>query len=115
MKTYIAIAALAASVTSGSALADAGGSCHFHGSKPATEQVAIDCANKRVATLVTSGKLPKSWQGAKVDKAELVDGKKGKEWRVSYKDPAATDKTKETLYIILTGPGNFVAANYTGE
>jgi len=62
-----------------------------------------------------SGKLPKSWQTVKVDKAVLVDGKKGKEWRVTYKDAAATDQSKATLYIILTAPGNFVAANYTGE
>src|SRR5215207_3786278 len=106
MKTYIAIAALAAitSLNSTPALADATGSCHFHGSKPATEQLAIDCADKRKDALVTSGKLPKSWLGVKMEKAQLVDGKNGKEWRVSYKDPAAADKTKETLYIILTAP-----------
>lgn len=117
MKTYLSLAAIALcmSFTSTPAWASSEGSCHFHGSTPASELVAIGCADKRKDALVASGKLPKSWQGIKVNKAQLVDGKKGKEWRVAYRDPAATDKTKETLYIILTGPGNFVAANYTGE
>ena len=96
-------------------MADSAGSCHFHGNKPASEQVAIGCAEQRKAALIASGKLPKSWQTIKVDKAQLVDGKKGKEWRVTYRDAAAKDQTKQTLYIILTAPGNFIAANYTGE
>lgn len=117
MKTYISLATLAAVISFASTPARSAseGSCHFHGNTPASEQAAVACADKRKDALIASGKLPKSWQGIKVDKATLVDGKKGKEWRVVFKDPAATDKTKETLYIILTAPGNFVAANYTGE
>jgi hypothetical protein len=51
----------------------------------------------------------------KVDKAELVDAKKGKEWRVTFRDPSAKEKGKETLYMFFTAPGNFVAANFTGQ
>jgi len=47
MKSYIAVAVLVVSFNSTPVFADAGGSCHFHGSKPATEQVAIGCADKR--------------------------------------------------------------------
>lgn len=117
MKTYLYLATLASvmSLTSTPAWSASEGGCHFHGSTPASEQVAVSCADKRKDALIAAGKLPKSWQAVKVDKAQLVDGKKGREWRVAYKDAAATDKTKETLYIILTAPGNFVAANYTGE
>ena len=43
------------------------------------------------------------------------EGKKGKEWKVTFKDPAAKDKTKETLYMFFTQPGNFIAANFTGQ
>ena len=46
---------------------------------------------------------------------ELVDGKKGKEWRVSFRNPAAADKSKETLYMFFTPPGNFIAANFSGQ
>jgi hypothetical protein len=45
----------------------------------------------------------------------LVDGKKGKEWKVTFKDAAATDKTKEALYMFFTPPGNFIASNFTGQ
>jgi hypothetical protein len=44
-----------------------------------------------------------------------VDGKKGKEWKVAFKDPGAKDKSKETLYMFFTMTGNFIAANFTGK
>ena len=56
-----------------------------------------------------------SWQAIKHDKVEAVDGKKGKEWKVTFKDPTAKDKSKETLHIFFTAPGNFFAANFTGQ
>jgi hypothetical protein len=97
------------------ALAGPGGSCHFHGSKPATEAVVVDCATQRKDELIAKGKLDKSWQTAKVHGAELMDAKKGKEWRVTFRDPSAKEKGKETLYMFFTAPGNFVAANFTGQ
>lgn len=116
MKTIILSAALfALPALSPVAMADVGGSCHFHGQKPATESVVTDCANKRRATLVKSGKLDGTWQNAKLEKLELVDGKKGKEWKVSFSNPAASDKTKQTLYVFFSHPGNFIAANFTGQ
>lgn len=116
MNKYVYLGTLVAAFSaSASVMAGAGGSCHFHGSKPAAESTVVDCANQRKEALVASGKLDKSWQSVKIDKAELVDGKKGKEWRVTFKDPAAKDKSKQTLYVIFTPPGNFIAANFTGE
>ena len=97
------------------ALADAGSSCHFHGSKPASENVVVNCASLRKDTLIKAGKLDASWQAIKHDKAEVVDGKKGKEWKVTFKDPAARDRSKETLYMFFTPTGNFIAANFTGQ
>ena len=101
--------------TSTPSIAGPGGSCHFHGSAPASEAVVLDCATQRKATLVTAGKLDKSWQLPKADKVEQVEGKKGKEWRVTFNDPAAKDKAKQTLYMFFTLPGNFIAANFTGQ
>ncbi len=116
MKTIILTAALVAlPAFSPIALADVGGSCHFHGSKPATEAVVTDCANQRRAALVKSGKLESSWQAARQEKLELVDGKKGKEWKVSFSNPAASDKEKQTLFIFFSHTGNFIAANFTGR
>lgn len=116
MKTLISVAALVSTlVVAPLAMADAGGSCHFHGSKPATEAAVQACAEQRRATLVKDGKLDASWSSAKQEPIELVDGKKGKEWKVRYTNPAAADKTKQTLFIFFSHSGNFIAANFTGQ
>ena len=116
MKTLTIAAALASTLFAApAALADQGASCHFHGNKPATEAVVADCAAQRKASLVKAGKLDASWQAVKQDKAELVDGKKGKEWKVSFKNPAVADAAKQTLYLFFSQPGNFIAANHTGQ
>ena len=97
------------------ALAGSDGECHFHGNKPASESVVVGCASQNKAALVKAGKIDASWQAVKLDKAEVVDGKKGKEWKVTFKNPTVTDKSKETLYMFYTVPGNFIAANFTGQ
>lgn len=97
------------------AFAGGDGGCHFHGAKPATEATVLGCAAQRKESLVGSGKIDKAWQAIKHDKAEMVDGKKSKEWKVTFKDAAAKDKSKETLYMFFTLPGNFIAANFTGQ
>ena len=95
----------------------AGGSedCHFHGSKAATQDVVATCAVKRQQALISSGKIDKSWQAIKAGSFEQVDGQRGKEWKVTFKDPAAADKAKETLFMFFTQQGNFIAANFTGK
>ncbi len=113
--TAFAAFALCAALATPAALADAGSSCHFHGSKPAAEATVSNCADQRKAQLVKGGKLDAAWQAVKIDKIESVDGKKGKEWKVTFKDAAAKDKSKETLYMFFTMPGNFIAANFTGQ
>jgi hypothetical protein len=116
MKTLVTPSALVGVLLAApAALADAGGSCHFHGSKPATEAVVTDCAAQRKATLVKAGKLDASWQAVRQDRLELVDGKKGKEWKVTFRNPAVTDAAKQTLYIFFSQPGNFIVANHTGQ
>ena len=46
---------------------------------------------------------------------KMIDGKKGKEWRVTYKNLGATDKAKANLFMFFTPVGNFIAANHTGQ
>ena len=116
MKNFVLAAALLSTlIAAPSAMAAGGGRCHFHGNKPATQAVVTDCANQRKASLVKAGKLDASWQAVKLDKAELVDGQKGKEWKVTFKNPAAPDAAKQTLYLFFSQPGNFIAANHTGQ
>jgi hypothetical protein len=97
------------------ALADKGGSCHFHGNKPAAEATVSGCAQERKASLLKGGKLDPSWQAVAPNRIEMVDGKKGKEWKVTFKHPTPADKSKETLYMFFTASGNFIAANFTGQ
>jgi hypothetical protein len=116
MKTPIAACALILSLfATPVALADVGGSYHFHGNKPAAEAVVADCGKQRKAALIKAGKLDASWQTVKLSQAELVDGKKGKEWKLSFNNPAAADASKQTLYLFFSQPGNFIAANFTGR
>lgn len=113
--TTIALFSAAALLGAAPVFADKGSSCHFHGSKPATEETALTCAAQRKDTLVASGKLDASWKGVKHEKVEQVDGKKGKEWKVTFKNPQVTDSAKQTLYVFLSLPGNVLAANFTGK
>ncbi len=117
MKTFVyasTVVALAFGL-GGPARADGAGSCHFHGNKPAAQETVVGCAQQRKAALVKSGKLEAAWLNVKQDAVDSVDGKKGTEWKVTFKDPAAKDKTKETLYMFFTPAGNFIAANFTGQ
>lgn len=115
MKTLIATLALSLASVTSPARADEGGACHFHGSKPAMAETVSGCAAQRKAQLIKQGKLDASWASIHAGAPEQVDGKKGKEWKLAFHNPAATDKTRQTLYMFYTLPGNFIAANFTGK
>jgi Family of unknown function (DUF6488) len=117
MKSTIIVSAFAATLfASTAAHAGADANCHFHGAKPAAEATVIQCATQYKDKLVEGGKLERSWQSvSKVDKMEQVDGQRSKEWKLSFKNPSAADKTKDTLYLFFSLPGNFVAANHSGQ
>lgn len=100
---------------SNSVMAGPGDGCHFHGAKPAAEAVVIKCADQRKESLVKGGKLEAGWATVKHESISMIDGKKGKEWRVIYKNSSATDKAKASLFMFFTPVGNFIAANHTGQ
>jgi hypothetical protein len=114
-KPLVATILLSATLWVPAVHATEGGSCHFHGSKPAAESVVAGCANQRKEALVKGGKLDASWTAVKHDKAETIDGKKGKEWKLTFKNPAVMDASKQTLYMFYSLQGNFIAANFTGQ
>lgn len=116
MKNLLRITILTAALMgAGGATAAESSSCHFHGKKVAAEETVTNCAAERKELLIKQGKIDSSWKIIEQDKVELVDGKKGKEWLVTFINPAATDKTKERLYLFFTATGNFIAANFTGK
>jgi hypothetical protein len=116
MRKFLTIIMVAVSFgTTDIVLADEAGSCHFHGKKIAKEETVSNCAADRKELLIMDGKIDPSWEMVEQEKIELVDGKKGKEWLVTFVNPAATDKAKGKLYLFFTAPGNFIAANFTGK
>lgn len=116
MKKLISIAAFTFSAMTGtSALAAGAGSCHFHGNAPIKEAVIVGCATERKDALADGGKIDAAWKAVKLDKAETVEGQKMKEWKLTFKNPAEKDATKQTLYMFYSLTGNFIAANFTGK
>ena len=116
MKNLLCITILATTlIFSSGTIAGEDSNCHFHGNKIATEEIITNCAVERKELLITQGKIDPSWKTIEPEKAELVEGKKGKEWLITFTNPAVTDKMKEKLYMFFTAPGNFIAANFTGK
>jgi Family of unknown function (DUF6488) len=111
----VALALLSAAALPIPALAGGNSGCHFHGSTPANEKVVLECASKRVDTLAANGKIDGAWKGKTHEKIEMIEVKRGKEWKVTYADPAAKDAAKSKLYLFFSHSGNFLAANHTGE
>jgi hypothetical protein len=107
--TFIATIAFAPAAFAG------GGGCHFHGDTPVKETILVDCASKHKDNLIKKGKIDASWAGVKMDQSEMVDSKKTKEWKLTFKNPAEKDAAKQTLYMFYSVSGNFLAANFTGK
>ena len=116
MKNFIQILTLTLTITASQiVLAGGDGDCHFHGSKPAAKETVLKCADQRVEKLIARGKLDAGWKGVIPESIAPIDGEKGKEWKIVVKNPAASDKTKATLYLFFAENGNFIAANHTGK
>jgi len=112
----IAAAFALASGSASNAWAGASSECHFHGTKPASEAVVIKCAGFHKDRLIKKGTIDATWSEIKHESVQQVDGKEGKkEWKVTFKDAAAKDKSKETLYMFFSEPGNLLASNFSGK
>ncbi|MEY4712648.1 MAG: hypothetical protein RIS88_2098 [Pseudomonadota bacterium] len=114
-RTALLLASVFAALIAAPARADKGGACHFHGSTPAKQETVLQCATQRKDMLAGTGKIEASWKSAPHEKIEQVEGKKGKEWKVTFRNPQAVDKDKQALYVFLSVPGNVLAANFTGK
>ena len=116
MKKIASIATLIATLAFAPvSFADAGGTCHFHGNAAIKEDILVGCATKYKDGLASKRKIDTSWKAVKLDKAETVEGKKMKEWKFTFKNPAEKDASKQTLYLFYTLNGHFIAANFTGK
>lgn len=116
MKKNVSIATLVIPLFFASAANAAGdGGCHFHGSAPVKEEVIVGCATEYKDGLISKGKIDPSWKSVMLDKAETVEGKKMKEWRLSFKNPAEKDAAKQTLFMFYALNGSLIGANFNGK
>ncbi|MEY3902352.1 MAG: hypothetical protein RL189_1658 [Pseudomonadota bacterium] len=98
------------------AFADAGGSCHFHGRKEATEETVIRCSAHHRTRLSSKGKIDASWVNLSHESITKVTNPKGKqEWQVVFSNPTSSDDAKKKLFMFFALNGNFLAANHTGK
>lgn len=88
---------------------------HSHSHATLTKEEILPAGVGVKENLIRSGKIAASWSAVAPEDAVQVDNKGQKEWLVTFKDAAATDKAKERLYIFFTLNGNFIAANFTGK
>ncbi len=114
-KTMIVITLCTLSLVSAPVFSSPGGPGHSHATGPISAEAAQEKATQHVAGLVTKGKIESSWNGIKPTKAYEKKFEKGPEWVVEFVNSAATDKTKQTLYVFYTLDGNYLAANFTGK
>ena len=114
-KLALILATLSALAFTPIAHADAGGKCHFHGTTPVKESVIVGCAMAHKDSLINKGKLDASWKAVKLDKVETVEGKKMKEWKLSFLNPLEKDASKRTLYMFYALTGNLIGANFDGK
>ena len=89
------------------------GEGHDHG--PISSDQAGAKAIKKMAQLVSKGKIDASWQGLDPSSIEKKTFSKGPEWVVTFKNDKISDVSKQTLYLFYSLDGHYLAANYTGN
>ncbi|HIE65917.1 MAG: DUF6488 family protein [Nitrospira sp.] len=93
-----------------------GGGDHSHESaSPISEDEALKTASGVVAEIVNEGKLDKSWEVVKPKQIIQKTFKKGPEWVVTFDNPLAENKDKQTLYVFLSLSGRYLGANFSGN
>lgn len=113
-KTIIAVTFSALSLLTLPAFAGSGHD-HSHSHEAMTAEGVERKATKQVADLISKGKVDKSWSAIKPAKSYQKTFEKGKEWVVEFVNSAASDKTKQILYLFYTLDGHYMAANFTGK
>ncbi len=96
------------------------GSGHSHNHSHASHTVISKKEVKKHAyqelkKLVQAKRLAPSWLKALFLKMQQKEFQHNKEWVVSYKNEAITDKKKQLLYIFVSLEGVIMGANYTGK
>lgn len=77
--------------------------------------LAVNSASYVVERMVERNAIPASWRDIQPNSALLRQRNGAMEWVVTFENPAITNTSERTLYVMLTQAGVYIAANYTGE
>lgn len=91
------------------------GAGHDHSHGPVSKEQILPAGVSVKERLIKEGKIDATWSQIIPEGARQVDNKGRQEWLVTFKDPAAADKSKDRLHVFFTLDGYFVAANFTGK
>lgn len=92
------------------------GSDHSHEpAAPISENEALKAAEGFVDDIIKKGKLDASWADIKPTKVIQKKFKKDLEWVVTFDNPKAADKEKQTLYVFMSLSGHYLGANFSGK
>ena len=86
-----------------------------HSHAPVTKEAAAGKAVEKRDQLVKSGKLDKSWSDVAVSSVEQKTFAKGPEWVIAFRNDAAADPAKRTLYMFYALDGHYLASNFVGK
>lgn len=86
-----------------------------HSHTPVAKEAVAGMAAEKRDQLVKSGQLDKSWSGVKVSNIEQKTFTKGPEWVIAFRNDAAADPAKRTLYMYYALDGHHLASNFTGK
>lgn len=92
-----------------------GGDHSHEPAAPISESEALKAADGFVDNIIKKGKLDPSWGDIKPAKVIQKKFKKEPEWVVTFENPKAADKEKQTLYVFMSLSGHYLGANFSGK
>lgn len=104
----IALAALAAA---GLILAAPAVAHPDHDEAPQRRPIA-DLARESVVTLITQTRLPATWARARLVTTSVRDRGGAQQFVVTFQNDAERNRSRRTLYVLMTPTGQFISANY---
>jgi len=88
---------------------------HSHAKKEMSKSDIQINAKKYLVILIDKKKIATNWSNASMKNTEKKNFGQHTEWVVSFENPKAKDKTKQTLYVFLSLHGDVTGANHSGK
>lgn len=82
-----------------------------HESRPQRRPIG-ELARESVVRLVTQAKLPATWTRARVVGTNARQKNGAQQLVVTFQNDAERNRSRRTLYVLMTPTGDFISANY---